>query len=401
MRREGGVVLPFPSAGAGAGAGERSEPTGAGLGGEVLVTPPFSLKNETNCTNIDQSRFARAEHDRRGLTPPFFVDWLTISQVHALALPRIDAGVVLATDGDGVEQWRTTRPMRHEGSHDTSVQVRCDGSRVRVSGNFSRFGRRDNLFGFGFWDCLAVANRVCEHYGLPPFSPGERGEVLRRGELCQIFTGARVSRIDLTANYETGCADNAHALMQWLGSQHAPRQAGRVLGDGETVDFGRGSRRQYWKAYIKHLELERHGGADQRVLEYCRERGIVRYEGTIKSNALAALGCAYLGDYVSGWAMGELVRLFEEKREIFTRAERCTDDLDELPRCLRGTARDYLAGADCVRLLSRPTFYRHRAALLPYGIDISKRNLSAFAPRIRVIECRPAVVPDWYSFAEG
>lgn len=398
---KGALVTAFPTGGAGPGRGERSEPAGAGPAGDVLVTRPFSLTGETNCTNIDQFRAQRAEHDRAGFAPPFFVDWLTISQVHGIELPRIDAGCVLATNGDGEEEWRTTRAVRHEGSHETSVQVRCDGARVVVSGNLSRFGRRDNLFGLGFWEVLAVANRVAAHYGLPPFSAGERGEVLRRGNLCQVWTGARVSRIDVTANYETGSADNAHALMQWLGSQHAPRQAGRVLGDGETVDFGRGSRRQYWKAYIKHLELERHGGADSRVVEFCRERGIVRYEGTIKSNALSALGCAYLGDYESGWAMGELVRLFEEKREIFTRAERATDDLDELPRAIRCTARDYLSGADCVRLLSRPTFYRHRAALLPYGIDISKRNVRAFAPRIRVIECRPAVVPDWYSFAEG
>jgi len=401
MSSQGSVVVPFPLPSTGPDRGERSERGGAGLGGDVLVTRPFSLTGETNCTNIDQFRAERAEHDRLGLTPPFFVDWLTISQTHTVELPRIDAGCVLATDGDGVEQWRTTRPVRHEGSHETSVSVRCDGARVTVSGNLSRFGRPDNLFGLGFWQCLEVANRIAAHYGLPPFTAGERAEVLSRGNLCQIWTGARVSRIDLTANYETGSADNAHALMQWLGSQHAPRQAGRVLGSGETVDFGRGSRRQYWKAYIKHIELERHGNADSRVIEHCRERGIVRYEGTIKSNALSGLGCAFLGDYQTGWAMGELVRLFEEKREIFTRAERATDDLDELPRSIRGTARDYLAGSDCTRLLSRPTFYRHRAALLPYGIDISKRNLRAFAPRIRVIECRPAVVPDWYSFAEG
>jgi hypothetical protein len=270
---------------------------------------------------------------------------------------------------------------------------------VTISGNLSRFGRRDNLFGSDFWQCLALANEICEHYGLPPFSAGIRGEVLRRGHLCTVWTGARVSRIDLTANYETGSPDNAHALLQWLGSQHAPRQAGRVLGDGETVDFGRGSRRQYWKAYIKHLELERHGGADERVIDFCRERGIVRFEGTVKSNALSALGCAFLGDYESGWSMGELVRLFEEKREIFSRAQSATDDLDALPRAVRCTARDYLAGADCARLLSRSTFYRHRAELLRFGIDISKRNFLPFAPRIRVIECRPAVVPDWYSFA--
>jgi hypothetical protein len=221
-----------------------------------------------------------------------------------------------------------------------------------------------------------------------------------------VWSGARISRIDLTANYEAGSADNAHAYLQWLGSQHVGRHEGRVLGQGETVAWGGGDgsgkrrqSRQYWKAYIKHLELLQHGCEDKQVIEHCAARGVVRFEGTLRSKALTDMGAAYLGDFESGWAMGQLIQAFKEHSEVVARAERSTDDLDDLPKHLRGTARDYLAGMDVLSRMSRASFYRHRTALLPFGIDIAMRNVRPFQPRVRVIELRPAEVPSWYQLA--
>ena len=212
-----------------------------------------------------------------------------------------------------------------------------------------------------------------------------------------------MSRLDLTANYEAGPDDAAHLVMQFLGTQHNGRHKGKTYPDGETVDWGAGSRRQYWKAYVKHAELLKHVkkgvAVDPRVLEYCRERGVVRFEGTVRSNTLTDLGCAFLGDYERGTAMGQLIRLFDEHSAVMTRAERATDDLDTLPRSLRATARDYLAGMDCVAQMTRRTFYRHRAQLLPFGIDIAIRNVVPFKPRVRVVELVRASVPDWYQLA--
>jgi II/X family phage/plasmid replication protein len=305
---------------------------------------------------------------------------------------------VLACDEDGQVKWKTTSAVKHEGSFETSLNVRCDGHRVTFSGNVSRFGRSDNLFGFDFWECLRRVNAVLAHYELPAFTPGVRREEITRGEVRYVWSGARVSRIDLTANYEAGSADNAHAYLQWLGSQHVGRHEGRVLGQGETVSWG-GGRRQYWKAYIKHLEMVRHGCEDTQVIEHCTARGVVRFEGTLRSNALTDMGAAYLGDYESGWAMGQLIRAFKEHSEVVARAEKSTDDLDDLPKHLRATARDYLAGMDMQQRMSRASFYRHRSALLTYGLDIAVRNVRPFQPRIRVIELRPAEVPSWYQLA--
>lgn len=355
--------------------------TGA-TGRDGLVTRPVCLTDET---------------------VPFFVDWLTVSQVHPEGgLPLVDAGVVWRTDEDGAVRWRTVVAAKHEGSFDTHLSVKCDGSRVTLSGNLSRFGRPDNLFGFGLNACLRICDRVLATYGLPPFTAGYRIERVSRGHVKTEWTGARISRLDLTANFEAGSAEAAHLVMQYLGTQHNGRKKGQAYGDGETVDWGRGSRRQYWKVYVKHLELRRHAsveGYDDKVAAHCERVGLLRLEGTIRSNALTDLGCAFLGDYEAGWSMGQLVNLFQENAGVMTRAERSTDDLDELPRHLRATARDYLAGMDVRSTLSRPTFYRHRRELLTYGLDIAMRNVSPFQPRVRVVELTPATVPSWYQLA--
>jgi hypothetical protein len=337
-----------------------------------------------------------------------FVDWLSIAQEHpAGGLPLVDAGCVLGCDAEGDVEWKAVRAVQHKGSHETTVNVRCDGHRVSFSGNVSRFGRRDNLFGFGFDECLRRVNAILGCYQLPPFTPGVTRSDWRDGRLHREWTGARISRIDLTRNYVAGTADDAHAVLQWLGSQHAGRKTGRVLGQGETVDFGgtgngkdgtKGSRREYWKAYIKWLEMLRHG-ADEKVMEWAKAVGIVRFEGTVRTTKLIDLGASFLGEFQRGRAMGKLIRLFNERAEVLGRAKRTTDELDELPRALRGTARDYLAGMDVKRAMSRTTFYRKRLSLLPYGIDISVRNVKPFSPRVRVVELRAAQMPEWYQLA--
>lgn len=381
-----------------------------GVGRDVLVTRPVCLTGETEAAVLTHEalfpRFTPEPVQRvlPGDPVPFFVDWLSISQVYPEGgLPQVDAGCVAGFTADGELDWKTVRAVKHEGSFETSLNVRCDGYRVTFSGNVSRFGRPDNLFGFDFWTCLERVNRVLAHYGLPPFTAGQRIERISKGQVRYEWTGARISRIDLTANFETGSEANAHAVMQYLGSQHAGRHEGRVLGQGETVAWGTGSRRQYWKAYIKHLELRRHASLPDehlsRVIEHCATRGVVRFEGTLRSNALTDMGAAFLGDYESGWAMGQLLRLFQEHTEVMQRAEKSTDDLDDLPKHLRATARDYMAGMDVSRSLSRATFYRHRRELLHYGIDIAVRNVRPFTPRVRVIELRPAEIPSWYQLA--
>lgn len=128
-------------------------PAGGSSSRDVLVTRPFCAIGGT------------AGPESAGL-PLVFVDWLSINQVHpAGGLPEVDSGCVIGCGEDGEVEWLTARAVRHEGSFETSVSVRCDGHRVTFSGNASRFGRADNLFGFCFGEALRRVNAILAHYG--------------------------------------------------------------------------------------------------------------------------------------------------------------------------------------------------------------------------------------------
>lgn len=379
-------------------------------------SPHFCAHNAELALKRIPAQFA--DLDRRDdPTEPFFVDWLTMRQSHEFELPVINAGVVCGIDTHGEIEWQTQRASQIQGSFETSIQLRSDGHTVMFSGNVSRFGRTNNLFGFSFSDCLRRVNQVLERFGLPPFSAGQKFyRNVRHSDgsftVSPAWTGATLSRIDLTANYETGSLANARAYLEWLSTQqgNARLKVGTRL-DGETVDWGRGSRRIYSKIYIKSAELRKHAAPGDlvfnddetqdtdlaRLVRHCENVGLVRFEVTAKATQLIAMGCNYLG----GFDMHKIVELFTDRAAVLTRADHAHDDFETLPNAFRRTARDYLAGDDLERHLSISTFRRHRLALLPYGIDISvRRNVINFLPRVRVIELKAAPVPVWYQLDE-
>lgn len=340
---------------------------------------------------------------------PFFCDWISIYQDHGCSLPVVNDGVVMAVDEEGELRWKTCRPTAVAGSFSTQVQVRSDGNGyVSFSGNVSRFGRPHNLFGFDLGECLRRVNEILAGYGLPPFTRGmEIPRLVRmpgrwsntdRSRSMQVkleWTGARITRLDLTQNFGTGSLSDARAYMEWLSTQqHTARIKVGTHFDGETVDWGRGSRRVYSKAYLKSAELARHG-APAEAVRYCEDRGVIRFEVTLKSTQLIDMGCQFLGSL----DMEQLELIFAERREVMTRAEHTHDDFENLPNHLRRTARDWLAGDDMRTRMSQPTFSRHRRELLRYGIDIAvKRNVVEFKPRVRVIEVRPLTQSDFQDF---
>lgn len=335
-------------------------------------------------------------------TEPFFVDWLTIKQTFDFEVPVINAGVFFSVDCHGEVEWQTQKASKIVGSFDTSLQLRSDGHTVCFSGNVSRFGRTNNLFGYSFSDCLRRIAVVLHRFGLPAFSAGQkfyRNVRHENGSYSQklAYTGASISRIDLTKNYETGSLSNARAYLEFLATQQGnARLKVATSPDGETVHWGAGSRRLYSKVYIKSTEMRKHGMPHD-LIEYCEKVGIVRFEITAKATQLVDMHCNYLG----GFDMKKLEILFNERAALLTRAEHSVDDLEELPNAFRRTARDYLAGDDLARRLSVSTHRRHRLALLPYGLDIAvRRNVIEFKPRVRVIELKPASVPSWYQLDE-
>jgi II/X family phage/plasmid replication protein len=190
-----------------------------------------------------------------------FCDWLSIYQRHGSGLPRVADGAVIRIDRHGEVETTTLKKSRIEGSHETSIFVRCDGETVWFDGNVSKFGRPDNVFGYSFQQCLQLVNGQLSRLGLPSFTDGDSYVTNFKGEPRTVWTGAIVTRLDLTQNFSTGSKDDAYQFMRFLNGQQASRLKTGTYGDGETVDFGRGSRYAYLKAYLKGPELRRHSKA--------------------------------------------------------------------------------------------------------------------------------------------
>ena len=372
------------------------------------VTRHFSLVDETFNPNKRKPKCPDYPREVRFEQVDSFCDWVSIYQSFPGAiLPKINNGAFVRYDAQGVHESTTLKKAKVEGSFETGVMIRCDGQTVWFEGNVSRFGRQDNVFGFTFIECIARINALVVSLGLPPFSAGTAYRSQHNDKLA--FTGARITRLDLTQNFFAGSVEDAQFFMRHLAMQQASRLKTGTYGEGETVDFGRGSRRVYSKAYVKHVELLRHMQRKskgpqtefsrphdpyvQELADWCASVGLVRFETTYKSTFLIDSNQNYLG----GLDMRHLEKDFLQRQEVFTRTKCEADELSSLDKTTLGVYRMWAAGDDLTTKFKRTTFWKHRNALLPFGVDIAvKSNVISFQPRVRVVKLAPASMPSFY-----
>ena len=84
-------------------------------GRDVLVTRPGSTENGTARAVYRAWDQGAQRVVERIYDVPFFVDWLSVSQVWPDGgLPLVDAGTVMACDSDGVLEWSTCKSVQHQ-----------------------------------------------------------------------------------------------------------------------------------------------------------------------------------------------------------------------------------------------------------------------------------------------
>lgn len=317
-----------------------------------------------------------------------FIDWITATQFHPEGgLPIVTGGVVVNYDASGAPVFERNKPARFQGSYETGVSVGCDGFRVALSGNPGRLSRPDNVFNHGIDGTIAACNRVLASFALPAFTPSGLSEsgIERRG--CFI------SRLDITRNYATGSEGAARAFIRWLANRSIARMRRGFSGD-ESVWWS--NTRHMLKAYIKHIEMQKHGTADaDPVLDWLRSNGVVRVEVELKKRLLSELGLNDLANITDE----KLHQLFDEQTDLFHVSDRSHEDdiLEHVPQRSRVYAAAWLAGKDMREMASRATLFRHAKVLRECGLDILQpRNITQFPVRVRTIELHPLTVPDWY-----
>ncbi|SET65066.1 phage/plasmid replication protein, gene II/X family [Nitrosomonas marina] len=321
-----------------------------------------------------------------------FIDWVTISQLHTghEPFPIYTGGVNVDYDATGVARFERVRAANFRGSHETAIRIKSDGRHISLSGNIGRFSRKDNLFNCNWHQTLNKCNRILLGKGLPAFTTGKTGLADHQKDTFS----ARVSRIDLTANFATGSESQARNLIRWLASRSVSRMKKGRAGD-ESVWWV--NTRHMLKAYIKHIEMLKHGcSEDDPVYQWCKQQGVVRVEIELKRRLLNDLDMVEIGSISDE----KLIRVFHDQTEIFNAVDRSDepDILDQIPPKSRVHAAAWMAGQDLKQLLPNGTFYRHARILREYGIDITEpRNIETFPVKVRIVEMQPISMPDWYS----
>ncbi|MEO0823918.1 MAG: phage/plasmid replication protein, II/X family, partial [Pseudomonadota bacterium] len=217
----------------------------------------------------------------------------------------------------------------------------------------------------------------------------------------------RIRRADCTFLYHVGTDEDARIWMRGMeqccnikfrGRGHYDEGMSCLLFGVNIVpgEKPKGSRYSSFKFYLKSDELKKRplrapAWAMAELLELAH--GHVRAEALYRLPELEAYNASWLHQWDDTTPL-RLNRAWMEKMEIAPEVELTDEMFRKLPRHLVATYVLWKDGHDPRTLMPRPTFYRHRKALLEFGIDIATPGTGA-APRtvvpvLRVIEARPA-----------
>jgi II/X family phage/plasmid replication protein len=333
------------------------------------------------------------------------IDW--ISAVVPLAnAGELHNGRVVSMDADGVIEWQAVRRLDVEGSYSTKLQVRGrHDDALEFSGNPSKYRQGHNVFGSGSLIPLMNGTLLAVVAGLPSVSPSSEN-------LGDWESGAYdLSRVDVAGTILLDSDETVRKVLNLLGQYARTKYQSAVVRSG-TVYIGQHSRRIALKLYSKGEEVtsskKGHGlcsklTSDERgkLLNY--SRGLLRIELTLRGMELRDRGL----HRASHWSQAVAKQALRERMdavELNDTVVLADDVVEGLPARLVPVYDAWKAGRDLQKLYSRPTFYRHRKALLVFGVDIARvqprvvvaASQYPLGRPIREILSMPfADVPDW------
>lgn len=295
------------------------------------------------------------------------------------------------------------------------------------SGNPSRFGRADNLFGYTtIRECLvAVVNPLLESYNLPPFElPPVRGRHTdgagltlassdsQSSDSAYLTHGPQITRVHLAQNYEVG--PDASAVLRALEQQNWHGRSCNRHGAGSLSWGSRRSLRIKWYDKAKEIRSHRtkcpdHADHRDRLASYLESVGALRYEIEINRDALRRYGLRELRSWSEERAI-EIMQQIQTKMMPSVGAggfDAIADQLIEqgvsprLALTLQGMVYQWMGGVDVFAKLaetSLSTAYRYRSMIKSVGYDIRQpcNTVTSLRVQPRVADIRPACPPAWY-----
>ena len=336
------------------------------------------------------------------------IDWVTAKiPFHYPGI--ISDGEVLSVTRDGEVEYAVRKRLSVRGSHDGAITIRTAevdalGNTViaELSGNPVKFLQGHNLFGSDDLLNLVLETvlRIAQILETP--QPDHALNMLKIGAYT-------LSRVDINRMFALGSRAEVLAYLYAMSTNTRTRSQGPVV-KGSTVYLNKDSRRWTFKFYSKGQEANLKRNRKQGTIELPSNLKewvdtMLRAELTLKSNELREQRL----HVAANWHTMETMDLFADYAErIDMAAQKPITDLSELmqkvsPKAAVSSYQLWADGHDVRQIVSRPTFYRHRSALLEHGIDISMPppprdcQISNVVPLCKTLELKPAVLPDWVS----
>lgn len=348
------------------------------------------------------------------------IDYLTFRVPCELPRP-IQGGAVAVLNAAGQVERITHKRLPIPGSFESSLQVRAPGvHELEVTGNPAKWLQGHNLYGTDdvhelIWRTVVrvLACLPGEPAGPGPLTPEQVGLTQ------QNIAAAVITRVDVNYMYQLG---SRAEVLAWMRSAAAVSRLGRrgrpTLMKGGSLVYGDARGREFarWQVviYPKGEEVEARSkghalpdvmAADDEVRAWVDSclRLEVRF-GRLELEKLAKrqlAGWRPETPVLDGWNRSDAAKMWEAKvAQLEFNSADPNADLEKLPRALRAAYLAWKSGADPRTLCSRPTFYRHRSALLELcGVDISvpkpAEPIAEIIPLRRVLEARPVGRPPW------
>jgi II/X family phage/plasmid replication protein len=338
------------------------------------------------------------------------IDWLTfvapLTHKQGQGGPFF-AGEILSTkpdptadDGVGLD-WGVWKRKGVEGSH--SSKILCQStldemgrSAIWVSGNPAKWFQGHNVFGSDDLKglVLAMLHRICESVGVVPSAD----------DLMLWDAGIiRLSRVDVTESYDLGNVGRVRNAIRSLDATANLKHRGRGHFKGDSITFGKGSRRWSLTFYAKGPELGVHPISDTLA---AKPQLLAHADGLLRAE-VRMLGLELTREhleYVLYWSHNSASEVHQRMLAGLEIAEASMLDpavLEALPLRLNAVYQLWVDGHDLRAMYPKNTFYRHRRGLLAFGIDIAVKqerrtpDMGNVVPLRVVFTARPAEVPGW------
>ena len=310
---------------------------------------------------------------------------------------KLDNGLIASILPTGEIEWITNKSTQVEGSYSAKFTLKSHTDNlIYFSGNPSKFLQGHNLFGSSDLRHLLTKtfNRLLENDSLglcpDPF------------QLQAIYDGEyELTRVDVNGSWHLDNEKDVQAWIDAAGEKGYLRHRGRGVFSGDTLYYGKTSRRWGLKCYSKYKEIFKKDRKLPKELE-CPEmfeyaRKALRIEAFIRQLELKRKGLnrvidwevdtpeELLLEYISNLSLSNVYMLKD-------------DVLNSLPMRLRMVYQSWLNGDDLKQIMSSSAFYRWRSQLLKYGVDIavaSPKEKTNVIPLVRILEAKPVGIPDW------